>query len=96
MRSSARWRSRDASRRWSVAASRDRDEEAEWTELVGELWALRSAPEGWVDVYTRWLEGGSERTRSVALAGLLDPKAGFQPLPAESMMRTRYRPTRPN
>jgi hypothetical protein len=61
--------------------------EERWTSAISAWLAVRERPSAWVPLYLDWIEGGPDTLRELAVQGLLDPRAGFQPLAPEVFAR---------
>ena len=59
--------------------------ETRWQRAVSDVLAVQGRPEPLLALYLVWLAGPADDLREVALAGLGDPDAPFQPLPASAL-----------
>jgi hypothetical protein len=57
-----------------------RDVEERWATAVQSLLRVLDRPAQWVPLYVSWIEQGPETLRDLAVDGLLDPTAPFQPV----------------
>jgi hypothetical protein len=55
--------------------------EARWAAAVGDWLAVRSRPAAWIPLYERWIDEGPDTLRELAVNGLTDKAAPFQPIP---------------
>ena len=60
----------------------DPGSEERWAAAVSGWLAVRGEPAAWPTVYSRWIDEGPDTLRDLAVNGLMDPKAPFQPIPA--------------
>jgi len=61
----------------------DAASEERWTAAVSAWLAVRDRPRAWVPIYLDWIDGGPDTLRELAVQGLTDPSALFQPIAPE-------------
>lgn len=59
----------------------DPGSEERWAAAVSGWLAVRGEPAAWPALYSRWIDEGPDTLRELAVNGLTDPKAPFQPIP---------------
>ena len=59
----------------------DPGSEDRWAAAVSGWLAVRSEPAAWPALYSRWIDEGPDTLRELAVNGLTDLKAPFQPIP---------------
>lgn len=75
----------------------DAASEERWTAALSAWLAVRDRPRAWIEVYLDWIESGPDTLRQLAVQGLIDPKAPFQPVDPgvyEELARRAWDPER--
>jgi hypothetical protein len=76
----------------------DAASEERWAEAALAWLEVRERPAAWVPLYLGWIEEGPDTLRDLAVQGLADPRAPFQPVDASvfvGLARIAWDPARP-
>ena len=76
----------------------DASSEERWAEAVSSWLRVRERPQAWVKLYLGWIDEGPDTLRDLAVQGLTDARAPFQPVSPEvfaGLARAAWDPERP-